>query len=120
MDFTRFKKSGDLFLPPSIQNRLNRYIVGNDDSVFYVNVWSFVHFLSGVILTYLFLHYTKYNTRTILIYVFIIHLLWEGWQLLITNTPYNYRGAVDIITDTLFFLMGYRLAVHVVLSTERI
>lgn len=120
MDFTRFKKSGDLFLPPSIQTLLNTYLVGNDQSVFYVNVWSLIHFLSGFILTYVFLYYTTYNTQTILISIFILHTLWEGWQLLITNTPYDYRGAVDIVTDTIFFLMGYRLTIHVVLETKRI
>lgn len=112
MDFTRFKHSGDLFLPSSIQNILNTYLVGHEHSVFYVNVWSLVHLLSGFILTYAFLYYTAYETHIILQYVLLIHMLWEYWQLLITNTPRTVRGAVDIVTDTIFFLMGYILAIH--------
>lgn len=99
--FKKFKNSGDLYLPPRLKRVLDYYIIGNKQSLFSINVWSFVHILSG------FLVYNFITTN--LLYAFIIHTIWELWQLLITNTPYTIVGLIDTIVDTLLFLIPFMI-----------
>lgn len=107
MNLTQWKNSGDLYLPKQIQTILNIYLVGDDSTVIYVNIWSIVHFCSGVLIALLYRHYTTLSVTQIFNHMFIIHLCWEGWQILIGNTPNTIRGTIDVIMDTLFFSLGY-------------
>lgn len=98
-------RSGDAFLPKPVRSFLEIYLAGNDRSLLYVNIWSLVHLLSGVltgwILTTRYPDYDYYWTG------FWVHTLWETWQVLVRNTPYwRWRGRLDVVTDTLFFMGG--------------
>lgn len=102
-------RSGDLFLPPKYVNLLDTYIVGTDTSVFYINYWTFLHFLSGVFLVWL----TPYPDHYALQFV-IVHTIWEMWQIAIGMTPMNLRGFLDILMDTIAGMVGVYVTLHFV------
>ena len=101
--------SGDFFLPKPIKDRLDKDIIGSSKKTFYFSGWSIVHFLSGMIVGYLYF-YLKYNPNKYYYNMFIFHTLWELWQMLIRmSKPYKLTGPsniVDTILDTIFFMMG--------------
>ena len=98
-------KSGDLFLPTSLRRFLEIYWVGTNTSLMYVNNWSLVHFLSGIVVA-------QVITRTmpeknLFRTSFMIHTLWELWQIVGKNTLIGTpRGQVDVLVDTAFFMAG--------------
>lgn len=97
--------SGDLFLPKSVREFLERYWIGNDKTLIYVTNWSLMHFLSGIVVGYVLLtywpDYPYYWTG------FGIHSAWELWQVLVKNTHYwILRGFIDIWMDTGLFMAG--------------
>ena len=103
-------RSGDVFLPKSVRTFLEKYYIGHEDSNFYVTNWSLVHFFSGVATAWILLRYfPKYSLyKTGL----LVHIAWEYWQIFIGMTKYNtFRGAVDILVDTAFFIAGMMLLV---------
>lgn len=90
--------SGDLFLPKEVRGILETYLIGNDKSIFYLSLWSFMHMLSGVLYSFVDRSYWNY---------FLLHTIWELWQLYIGMTPiHTLRGSVDIVTDTVMGLLG--------------
>jgi len=97
---TLIYRSGDAFLPSSIVKTLNIYLIGNDSSLFYVNLWSLVHFISGIAVAVLGLTALQ---------AFVLHCIWELWQVLIGMTRLNARGMIDICVDTVFFMMGMQV-----------
>ena len=96
-------KSGDAFLPKKATRFLGTYIVGNDHSLFYLNLWSIVHFSSGLTLGIL-IKTMSYSQAL------MIHVLWECWQLAIGMTKSNPRGFLDAGTDTGLFMLGFWLS----------
>ena len=104
--------TGDLFLPKKVNIFLRIYIIGNDNSYFYLNYWSMVHFMSGIIFGFLIDKYllTPESNKLINNYyfkAFILHTYWELWQIFIENTDITTtRGTVDTIVDTVFFMSG--------------
>jgi hypothetical protein len=97
--------SGDLFLPKSVKAFLEQYWIGDDTSLFYVTWWTFIHFVSGVLTGYL-LFYFK-STGTYYWSGFLIHSVWELWQMIGKNTAYwTMRGQIDIGVDTVAFMIG--------------
>lgn len=107
-------RSGDLFLRGPLLRFLNYYHVGNDTSVFYINNWSIVHFLSGVAFA---TYFQKKSRRDILIYALVFHTLWELWQIYGRNTKIETdRGRIDVLVDTSAFLLG----ILVFLETKKI
>lgn len=90
---------GDLFLPQPVKSFLEIYLVGNDRSLVYVNLWSLVHFFSGVLTAQL-LTSSAWTA-------FWIHTAWEILQLVIRNTPWNARGFIDVVMDTVLFMGGF-------------
>ena len=104
--------TGDLFLPKKVNIFLRSYIIGNDNSYFYLNYWSMVHFMSGIIFGFLIDKYllTPESNKLINNYyfkAFILHTYWELWQIFIENTDITTtRGTVDTIVDTVFFMSG--------------
>ena len=92
--------SGDLFLPKSVRSFLEIYHLGNDRSLVYINNWSLLHGLSGVLVAWIL------NTSNPYWVGFLIHSVWELWQLLVRNTPWSLRGVIDIGVDTGFFMLG--------------
>jgi len=90
-------RSGDVFLPKSVRDVLERYYVGSDTSLVYFTNWSLVHFFSGMVVAYFTKSYIK---------GFLLHSVWEFWQIIIRNTPLSLRGLIDIGVDTIMFMLG--------------
>lgn len=100
-------KSGDLFLSGRLKKYLDYYYIGDDNSLFYLTNWSINHFLSGFIIGYFLIFILHiYNSKTIYFYGFVIHSIWELWQIFIKNTKLNLRGIIDVIVDTLCSMIG--------------
>jgi len=99
-----WSRAGDLFLPRPMKKFLDQYIVGTDTSLFYLNIWSFLHFLSGILWG---LWTAHLPWTTFLIQGIIVHTIWEIFQILIKNTPIEMvRGRLDVVTDTFMFMIG--------------
>lgn len=101
-------RSGDFFFPQGLVNFLRTPLVGSDRKTFYVSVWSIVHYLMGIIVGYLLQKH--YGTQDYYTRMFIIHTIWEMWQMLIgMSHPFKLTGRsniVDTIIDTIFFMIG--------------
>jgi hypothetical protein len=121
MNWEHFEKiiysSGDVFLPEGLKNALAVDLVGSSKKTFYLQGWSFVHFLSGILFGHIYLYlYPNVKTSTYYYKLFILHTIWELWQMLIgMSRPYNLTGSsniVDTFVDTALFMLGayvYRL-----------
>ena len=100
-------KSGDVFLPKNIRNILETNLIGSNEKTFYITYWSIIHFISGILIGYL---YLNFNQNNYFINMFIIHTIWEIWQILIgMNKPLQLTGnnnIIDIIVDTVLFMIG--------------
>lgn len=101
--------SGDIFLPKYIIKQLDKYIYTTQNHSFYINGWSILHFISGVVIgaIYLYLH----NPFSYYFYIMLlIHTLWELWQIFIgMSKPWKltgYSNLIDTFVDTMFFLFG--------------
>lgn len=108
-----FWKTRDLFLPYELRKFLAHYYIGNDKSLFYITNWSIVHFISGMVLaSLLYLVYGK-NTQRILIMVFLLHTIWEAFQLYVHNTDNKTaRDKLDIVVDTIMSILGASFVVY--------
>ncbi len=92
-------RSGDLFFKKDIKDFLSMYIIGSDDTIFYINRWSIIHLLSGILVN---IFITRKFSNAIL-----VHTIWELWQLFIGMTKQNTRGFIDIMIDTVMFSIGF-------------
>jgi hypothetical protein len=101
--------SGDVFLPEEIKYILGIDLIGTSKNTFYVSGWSIVHFINGIIFGYLYLYFNG-DIQLYTFKLFIIHTIWEFWQMLIgMSKPYKLTGRsnlIDTIMDTLFFMLG--------------
>jgi hypothetical protein len=104
-------RSGDAFAPEHIRKKLSEYIVGGPNTLFYLNYWSIIHMLSGILVAAI-LH-KLYGTASGFNYYgigFIIHTLWETWQMLIGMSIYkginHLRQWIDTGVDTIMFMGG--------------
>ena len=101
--------SGDVFLPEKIKNILGMDLIGTSEKTFYISGWSMVHLVNGMIIGYLYLYF-KGNSRLYILKMFIIHTIWELWQMLIGMAkPYKLTGRsslIDTVMDTIFFMLG--------------
>ena len=101
--------SGDVFLPEKVKNILGMDLIGTSKKTFYVSGWSLVHLINGIIIGYIYLYF-KWDIRLYALKLFIIHTIWELWQVLIgMSKPYKLTGRsnlIDIIMDTIFFMSG--------------
>jgi len=107
-------RSGDFFVPTPVKKFLDIYIIGSDNSLIYINYWSLVHLISGVIIFSIlkFLN-PKQNPYIRILNLLIIHTIWEFWQIIIGMTKFNtLRGIIDIIVDTLMFMFGAYITSH--------
>jgi hypothetical protein len=108
--------SGDLFLPKRIRSFLETYHMGNDRSILYITNWSLVHFFTGILTAWILaVHYPGYDT---LWTGFLLHTMWEIWQLAVQNTPWTLRGILDIGMDTLLFMIGFLAYLQVTRDEE--
>lgn len=101
--------SGDVFLPDNIKKILSHDIIGSHKKTFYISGWSIVHFINGIIFGYLYL-YLHYNKKYYIINLFILHTIWEFWQIIIgMSRPSSLSGRsnlIDTIVDTILFISG--------------
>ena len=108
-------KSGDVFLPKPVKQLLDTplYERKHKTYYFYINGWTFLHVISGILIGYLYLrrglsNYGYYYT------MFATHTIWETWQIIIgMSKPFSTTGdnsRIDIIVDTLAFLCGAYIA----------
>jgi len=109
IDFSKFKESGDLYLPYPIRNFLGIYLIGSPTSLVYIKLWSILHMISGMIVGYFLRYYTRFTFMESILMGLIIHTLWELWQYIIKNTQYTLRGYIDIFVDTIMFMIGFLL-----------
>lgn len=99
-------RSGDLFLPKGVRYFLEYYYIGNSKSKFYVTNWSIVHFLTGILVASYLLK-KRMNIFEIILITFLIHTVWELWQIYGGNTPIRtLRGQIDVLVDTVFYMAG--------------
>ncbi len=101
--------SGDVFLPEKVKKILRTDLIGTSKKTFYVSGWSILHFINGIIIGYIYLYFN--GDRKLYFYkLFIIHTIWEFWQMLIgMSNPFKLTDSnnlIDIIMDTIFFMLG--------------
>lgn len=101
-------RSGDMFMPYKIKKILNITLLGNSKT-YYINGWSFMHLVSGMIIGYIYI-YLGYSSVDYYYKMFILHTIWELWQMLIgIVNPFKWKGdsgLADTIVDTIFFMIG--------------
>ena len=101
--------SGDVFLPEKTKKILGTDLIGTSTKTFYVSGWSIIHLINGIIFGYIFLYF-KLDSRFYFYKLFILHTIWELWQMLIgMSKPYKLTGRsniIDTIMDTIFFMLG--------------
>jgi hypothetical protein len=101
--------SGDFFFPKFIKNILDKNIYITQNNSFYINGWSLLHCFSGMILGAVYLYLDK-GLNFYYYYLFIIHTIWELWQMLIgMSKPWKLTGdsnLIDTFVDTIFFMIG--------------
>ena len=101
--------SGDVFLPEQVREILLKGIYFDNTKTLYINGWTFVHFISGILCGYLYLYLNK-PIENYYFKLFIIHTIWELWQMLIgMSKPWKLTGnsnLLDTIVDTLVFMFG--------------
>lgn len=106
--------SGDVFLPTPVKKLLATDLIGSSQRTFYISGWSIMHFLSGLICGILYNRAGILRPEKYYLNLFIIHSLWELWQVVIgMSHPLKLIGRsnlVDIILDTVFFMFGAYLA----------
>jgi hypothetical protein len=107
------KRSGDLFIYGDLKKLLDYYYIGNNNSIFYINNWSIIHFISGIIISLILKYIYKQSRNEIIIKSFIIHCIWEIWQIIILNTYiYKLRDQIDTLNDTILFMIGVLLIIY--------
>lgn len=101
--------SGDAFLPVKVKNILGIDLIGTSKKTFYISGWSILHLINGIIIGYIYLYF-KGGSKSYFVRLFIIHTIWETWQILIgMSKPYNLTGRnnlIDTVMDTIFFMLG--------------
>lgn len=111
--------SGDVFFPASIKKMLDYYIYTTPNNSFYINGWTFLHFFSGMIIGCIYLYLGKKITFYYY-YLFIIHTMWELWQMLIgMSKPWKLVGdsnLIDTFLDTFVFMIGTYITLKIYLS----
>jgi hypothetical protein len=102
--------SGDFFLPKPIKQTLDKNIYMTQNYSFYINGWTIIHYLSGMILGAIYLYLGKQISFFYYYNLFIIHTIWELWQMLIgMSKPWLLTGdsnLIDTFVDTIVFMFG--------------
>ena len=102
-------KSGDFLLPQSIKKVFDILLYKNSNYSFYVEVWHIVHFFSGFLIGLIYI-YTGYSKDAYLWNLFIIHTIWEYWQVYIgMSKPFRltyHNNLFDMMFDTFIFMVG--------------
>jgi hypothetical protein len=104
-------RSGDAFVPEPLRSALFTYIIGGPRTLFYINYWSIIHFISGIVFgSILYVLNGKHGSLQYYVIGFIIHTIWELWQMLIGMSIYSGAGSlrqwIDTCVDTILFIGG--------------
>ena len=75
-------KSGDFFVPQPVKKVLDMLLYKSSNYSFYVEIWHIVHFITVFLLGVIYI-YLGYNIKTYYLNLFIIHTIWEYWQVYI-------------------------------------
>ena len=107
-------RSGDAFLPKNIRKHyLDPPFLGNTNT-YYINGWSILHFLSGILSGYIYL-YLQFPIQEYYPRLLVLHTIWELWQVFIGMTSlFRWKGGdglADTLIDTIFFMLGTTLPV---------
>lgn len=108
-------RSGDVFLPKEIKKWLDTPIYSRktDTYYFYIDMWSFLHMISGLLIGYIYLHLVKVQHKYYYT-MFVTHTIWETWQVIIgMSKPFSSttrNNSIDVIVDTIVFLCGAYIA----------
>jgi hypothetical protein len=101
--------SGDAFLPKGVRDFLDSGFYPDKTETFYINGWTGVHFILGIVTGFIFMRWFHSNKKYYF-NLFIIHTLWESWQVLIGMAkPWTFSGSsnlLDSIVDTVVFILG--------------
>jgi hypothetical protein len=102
-----------MFLPEKFKKILGTDLIGTSKKTFYVSGWSIIHLINGIIFGYIFLYF-KLDSSFYFYKLFILHTIWELWQMLIgMSRPYKLTGRsniMDTIMDTILFMLGAYIA----------
>ncbi len=100
--------SGDFFLPKPVKQLLDKHIYDTPNKLLYVNGWTFIHYFSGMLAGMIYLYLGKRTDFYYYYYnLFIIHTIWELWQMLIGMTKiWELTGFIDTIMDTFVYMLG--------------
>jgi len=105
-------QSGDLFFPKAWIKALETPIIGHYNTAIYVNYWSLMHLLVGVLWG---IGASYFEIDHIYAVGFILHTVWELWQVIIgMSTPWiltGHNGFTDLVLDTGFFMLGVYIGV---------
>jgi hypothetical protein len=105
-------KSGDVFLPKGMVQFLDHGFYFDNQQRFYINLWTGLHFLSGIIVGSVVSKYVA-EPAYFFIICLIIHTLWESWQVYIgMSKPWLLSGSsnlIDSVVDTIAFMGGVAL-----------
>ena len=103
------RQSGVAFLPVRVKQFLSTFFYGSYAQSLYINYWSILHGVNGMLTAALFWFYRVPVSRW-LWYGFFIHLAWELWQVITGwSYPLHVTGdsnVVDTYLDTFFFFTG--------------
>jgi hypothetical protein len=105
-----FYESGDLFLVKKIRDFFEYDVLGSKTKTFwYVDLWSIIHFISGIVFGYIYLR-LNYDIQRYYFKLFVLHTIWELWQIFIgMSDPFRISGLnslTDTIIDTVLFMFG--------------
>lgn len=95
-------------MPKQIKKFLETFLFGSYDSYIYITYWSILHFISGILVAAVLV--AKGHEKTLYWKGFLLHTLWEVWQVVIgMSKPWKLNGHnafLDIVTDTILFMLG--------------
>ncbi len=101
-------RSGDLFATKPIRRFLETFLYGSYNDTVYVTYWSIMHMISGIVFAKI-VTLWKFTNQPYLV-GFLVHTVWELWQVWIgMSKPTSFVGhnnIVDTILDTGFFMAG--------------
>jgi hypothetical protein len=99
--------SGDFFLPKPIKQMLDKHIYDTPNKLLYINGWTFIHYFSGMLMGMIYLYLGKKIDFYYYYNLFIIHTIWELWQILIGMTKiWELNGIIDTTVDTIVYMIG--------------
>ena len=110
-----------VFLPKTVRDVLGtilfKYPNVEEDYIFYIQGWSIVHFISGIVFGYLYTH-LGFNDLNYYYTMLVVHTLWELLQIITrVSNPFKLSGRnsfVDIIVDTIFFMIGAYIVIKTI------